>query len=72
LSNEFGALLSWVGVRTWISGKVCLKQNSSTTLQKGNADATDEGQMGLGFSSCAAPLIWNAPFISEGGEWSRQ
>ena len=39
------------------------KGNASATLRKGNTDATDGEQTGLGFSSCAAPLIRNAPLF---------
>jgi len=50
-------------VRTRISGTVRSKQNASATFRKGNADAMDRGRTGLGFSSCAVPLIWNAPLF---------
>jgi len=54
----------WTGVvRTRISGTVRSKRNASATLRKGNADATDGERTGLGFSSCAAPLIRNAPLF---------
>jgi len=50
-------------VRTRISGKDHSKQNSSAMLRKGSANATDGEWTGLGFSSCAAPLIWIAPLF---------
>ena len=61
LSSGFCSLV----IRTRVSGKVCSKRNSSTMLRKGNADAADGGRTGLGFSSCAAPLIWNAPLFQK-------